>query len=766
MWKMRVSPLPVAAGLVLSAVVATTAASAPAPKKAAATGWLSWRGPQQNGTSLEKGLPETWALGGANDLWNVKFQGGGTPVIANGKLYALGYEGTGPDLQEILLCADAETGKKLWERRFNDFISDIVYDRYAIGSPAIDPETGNVYVLTSPGLFACFTPDGKPVWQHSLMEEFGRLTFTNGRTGAPLILDDMVITRGITSNWGADGPAMDRLYAFDKKTGSLIWSSSPAAAPKDNSFALPVVARLGEKQVLLTGEGSGGIICVNARTGQPIWRFPLSAGGLNASVLAYKNTVIAIHADENLDSSQIGRQVAIRFDGEVKPAETGPPVLQASAEAWRNDLDTISSSPVLVGERIYQVVKTGYLDCVDANTGKVLWKHKLAPDQLHASPTFADGKLYIPMQNGSFHIVQPSDAGAKELATVQLAGRAIGAPAVYSGKVYVLTTERLYCFGKKGLHAIPAAPPLETPKPGKAVALQVIPSEVLLRPGQKASFKLRGIDANGYVTGTYDSAKATWAKYIPPTARVKAEMSGSFNSRGELVADAPNQPSAGAYEATIDGLKGYTRGRVLPDLPFKEDFEHNDLTVAHATEAGVKFAYPPLPWIGARFKFEVRELDGNKVLAKTLDNIFFQRATVFFGHPDMKNYTVEADVMSDGNRRTISTVGLINQHYFIRIMGNAQQLEISSNEERIKVGVPFEFKPKQWYRLKTRVDVAPDGSGVVRAKAWKRGETEPAAWTVEVPHKHANTVGAPGIFGFAPQSMFRCYIDNISVTPN
>ena len=32
-------------------------------------GWLDWRGPAQNGTSLEKGLPDTWALGGTNDLW-------------------------------------------------------------------------------------------------------------------------------------------------------------------------------------------------------------------------------------------------------------------------------------------------------------------------------------------------------------------------------------------------------------------------------------------------------------------------------------------------------------------------------------------------------------------------------------------------------------------------------------------------------------------------------------------------------------------------
>jgi hypothetical protein len=180
----------------------------------------------------------------------------------------------------------------------------------------------------------------------------------------------------------------------------------------------------------------------------------------------------------------------------------------------------------------------------------------------------------------------------------------------------------------------------------------------------------------------------------------------------------------------------------------------------------VKFAYPPLPWIGARFKFEVREVEGSKVLAKTLDNIFFQRATVFFGPPDAKNYTLEADIMSDGNRRTMSTVGLINQRYLIALLGNSQELEVSSNQERVKVAVPFRWAPHTWYRLKTRVDVTPDGSGIVRAKAWKRGDPEPENWTIEVPHKHAHTHGSPGLFGFAPQSLFRVYIDNISATPN
>jgi outer membrane protein assembly factor BamB len=764
------------AGFAAAAPAKGPGGKAPAPGSGTAgapraiSGWLSWRGPEQTGVSREKDLPSTWAPGGANDLWHVDIASGGTPVIANGRLFFIGYGGSGPDLQERVVCLDAVTGKKLWERRYNDFLSDITYDRYAIGAPAIDPETGNVHFLTSAGVFGCYTPDGKLVWEQSLMETLGRLTFTNGRTGGPVIDNDLVIVRSITSNWGGEGPASDRFYAFDKKSGKLIWSSTPGAQPKDPSFARPWFGWRSGKRVMYSGSGDGSLVCLNVRTGEPIWRYPVSAGGMNSSVVVYKNLVIGIHNDENLDSSDIGRMVAVDVNADgVKPTDNvGGPILARSAEKWRNPLGTVSSSPVLVGNRIYQVVHTGHLCAVDADTGEVVWKQKLAPDQLHASPTYADGKLYVPMQNGLFYILKPGATDAQELCKVQLAGRCLGAPVVWQGRIYVTTTERIYCFGKKA--GGPAPPPIMAeprPKAGPAVALQIIPAEVLLKPGQKAAFTVRGIDANGFPTGTYPAATASWAKYIPPTARVRAEMNGEFNAAGELVAGASGPPSAGAFQATIDGLKGTIRGRVMPDMPLHEDFESFNIAENHLTEPNTRFAYPPLPWIGARFKFEVRELpDGNKVLAKTLDNIFFQRATVFLGRAESKNYTMEADVMADGNRRNMSTVGLINQHYMVLLLGNDQKLEVNSNHERIKVTVPFTWSPKTWYRLKTRVDVAPDGSGTVRAKAWKKADAEPSGWTLEVPHRVAHTYGAPGLFGFAPQSQFRVYIDNVSVTPN
>ena len=167
-----------------------------------------------------------------------------------------------------------------------------------------------------------------------------------------------------------------------------------------------------------------------------------------------------------------------------------------------------------------------------------------------------------------------------------------------------------------------------------------------------------------------------------------------------------------------------------------------------------------------RLKWDIQNRDGNNVLVKTLDRVLFQRATTFIGDPDMSNYTVEADVMTDGNRRMKSNVGVINQRYVIELIGNWQKLEVSSNHDRVKVSVPFKWSTETWYRLKSRVDVASDGSGVVRAKAWKRGEPEPSAWTIEVPHKIAHPKGAPGLRGFSPQSRYSVYVDNVSVYPN
>jgi outer membrane protein assembly factor BamB len=745
-------------------------------------GWLNWRGPEQSGYSRETGLPDR--VSAEDTLWRADFPGQSAPVIANGKLYAMGYEGQGADLQEGVACFDAETGQKLWQHLYNDYLSDTIYLRYATASPAIDGETGNVYMQGTQGILAAFAADGTPLWQHSLMEEFGRLTFPNARTASPVIDADLVITRGITANWGTQGPGADRFYAFDKKTGALVWASSPGAPPKDNSYSHPQLGWYRGRRVYFAGTGDGSVVCANARTGEPLWRVSLFRAGINATVLVHHDDkVIAIYGTPY----ERGQLVALKMP-DVLPANAAaaPVVLERKAlELWATDVSTrISSSmssPILVGDTIYGVTEDGDLYSVDANSGTIKWKLKLGIDERNACPLFADGKLYVPMLDdpaskaageseagttGAFYIIRPGEKEGEILCHVALDGRCFGTPVAFNGKLYLQTTRHLYCWGTKGDNPGCPSPPEAQPWPaaGPATQLQVIPSEVLLHPGGKATFRVRSLDANGLtVEDSIPAKQVTWAGYIPPTAKVKAAMKGAFDADGVLQAAPDAVPSAGAFEATLGALKGYLRGRVMPNVPTKEDFESFTLTETNAS--GVVFAYPPLPWIGARFKFDVREKDGSKVLAKTTDNRFFQRATVFIGTPEMSHYTIQADVMSDGNKRKMSEVGVINQHYLIVLKGNEQKLEVNSNQERLRASEDFKWSPNVWYRLKARVERHPDGSAVVQAKAWKRGDPEPAAWTISVPHKTAHQAGSPGLFGFSPQDM-AVYIDNIEVTPD
>ena len=706
-------------------------------------GWLSWRGPRQEGTSTETGLPESVSIDGENGSWSYKLSGRGTPVVAGDRVYTLGYEGEGPELQELLVCLNATSGEKIWEHRFTDFLTDVIYYRFAIGSPTIDPETGNVLCMSSAGLLSCFGADGELRWQHSMMSEYGRLTFPNGRTGAPLVDGDLAIVHVISASWGPHGPARDRFYAFDKDTGESLWSCTPGGPPKDSSFSFPVIAEENGKRVLYAGLGGGHLVCVDLRTGDPLWKFPMATGGVNSSALLYKDTVIAIHGKENLDTSTIGRMVAIKRGSEPGPGEPQL-TLGKDHEVWRTDLTAFTSSPVLVGNRIYQTDLTGELHCVDADTGAEIWHEKLAPDQLHASPVWGDGKLYIPMNNGQFYVVRPGDEGPEILQTVQLEGNCLGAPAIHRGRIYVHTTDRLYCM--TGTSATPATPPMPVPSApaqaaGAPARLQVVPADFLAVQGQSFDIRARSLDAAGRVVA--DTVEGvTWGD-LPTGVTIDGGVM-------KIAADAA--PSATNITAALGELSGSARSRIVPSIPFAYDFDTG--------------ARPPAHWIGVGPKWELRELEGDKVLAKRIDNPLFQRAMGLTGHPDMSNYTVQVDIYTDGNRRIKGTAGIVNQRYLILLKGNHQSIEVSSNMELLKVETPFSWKIKTWYRMKTRVDIQADGSSVVRAKVWQRDEPEPEAWTAEVNHPHGHTHGSPGFLGLTPQSRFPVYLDNYSVTAN
>ena len=101
--------------------------------------------------------------------------------------------------------------------------------------------------------------------------------------------------------------------------------------------------------------------------------------------------------------------------------------------------------------------------------------------------------------------------------------------------------------------------------------------------------------------------------------------------------------------------------------------------------------------------------------------------------------------MSEGNRRKMSEVGVINQRYLIVLKGNAQKLEVNSNQERLRVPAcrssgsptPGTASRPAWMSPPT----ARGGPG----QGLEAGRAGAGAWTLEVPHQTAHQNGSPGL---------------------
>src|SRR6187431_2465804 len=165
--------------------------------------WPEARGPNRDGRSAETGLPDSWDVKGTNLLWRVPFGGRSAPIVMGNRVYVQNPVGRGPDLQERVMALDADTGKVVWEYKFNIFQSDVPPHRVGWASPAADPETGNIYALGVGASVVALSKDGKLLWDRSIGEEFAAFTTHGGRTAAPIIDGDLVIVSAAISSWGA-----------------------------------------------------------------------------------------------------------------------------------------------------------------------------------------------------------------------------------------------------------------------------------------------------------------------------------------------------------------------------------------------------------------------------------------------------------------------------------------------------------------------------------------------------------------------------------
>src|SRR4029078_2181367 len=124
----------------------------PAAQAGLTPDWPDSRGPARNGMSSETGLTATCAVSGDNLAWRVAYGGRSGPVVFGDHLYLQNTSGAGEMEQERLMWFNADTGKLVWEHRYNMLTRDCTAHRIAWSSPVVDPASGNVFAISGNGL--------------------------------------------------------------------------------------------------------------------------------------------------------------------------------------------------------------------------------------------------------------------------------------------------------------------------------------------------------------------------------------------------------------------------------------------------------------------------------------------------------------------------------------------------------------------------------------------------------------------------------------
>ena len=185
------------------------------------------------------------------------------------------------------------------------------------------------------------------------------------------------------------------MLALNKKTGAVIWQSAvPGGEPAGYASAI-VVQAAGRKQYVQFL--SKGIIGVDAKTGQFLWRYAEVAKGMAQMV-----TPVAREGYVYGGAAGIG--------GGVVRLKSEPGGVAAEQVYFKRGLPNNMGGSVLVGAYLYGTANEG-LVAVEFTTGTVKWQ---AESLGSGSVAYADGLLYLHGSNGEVALVEATPEAYRE----------------------------------------------------------------------------------------------------------------------------------------------------------------------------------------------------------------------------------------------------------------------------------------------------------------------------------------------------------------
>jgi outer membrane protein assembly factor BamB len=446
--------------------------------------WPMWGGtPDRNMVSSMKGLPTEWDI---KTKKNVKWvadlgsQSYGNPVVAGGMVFV----GTNNELvrdknqggdRGVLMAFDEKTGEFLWQQTHLKLESGRANDwpfQGVASSPAVDGE--HLYYVSNRAVLMCldirgfrdnendgpFTDekltgqnDADIIWQLDMMEEVGTYPH-NLANSSPVIYGDLIFVS--TSN-GQDeshvnipSPRAPAIIAVNKTTGKLVWEDNSVHDKiLHGQWSTPAVGTIGGVLQVVSGQGDGWVRGYEAQTGKKLWEFdtnpkdavwPRTRNELISTPVIHENVVYIGNGQDPEHGEGVGHFYAI------DPTKRGD--ITKTGLLWQFDKIRRSISTAAVAEGLVYISDfSGYLHCLDANTGQEYWNHDLLA-AVWASPFLVDGRVYLGDEDGDV-VVLAHGKEKKQLAEMNMGSAVYGTVVPANGVIFLNNRSQLFALAEK-----------------------------------------------------------------------------------------------------------------------------------------------------------------------------------------------------------------------------------------------------------------------------------------------------------------------------
>jgi len=394
--------------------------------------WTHFRGSNMDGIATVETAPLHWSET-ENIVWKVPVKGLGwsSPVVYGHQIWLTSAEEDGTAF--YVFCYDLDSGKLLHEQTL--FTSDEPQrihptNSYATPTPCI--EKGKVYVHYGSFGTACInTQDYSVIWQRKDL----KCDHMQGPASSPILYKNMLILH-------LEGTQDPYVVALDKNSGETIWKSVRPAEIYDplepvyrKSYQTPIVIKVGNIELLIS---NSSYMCFahDVNTGEVVWTITYGYDSTVSQPLYWNGLVFVNSGWIFLDNTPFfTRQYAIDPTGSGDVTETHVKWM------YEDEVPQIPT-PVIVDGHIYMVHDRGMVSCLDAMTGKSVWKEKLKGN-FNSSPVYAAGNIYFFNVKGECTIIKPGDTFQK-VAENNLDGIVKAVPAFVDDKMIVRSDKHLY----------------------------------------------------------------------------------------------------------------------------------------------------------------------------------------------------------------------------------------------------------------------------------------------------------------------------------